>query len=172
MSIRIRPASTNDAEPMYRLSLAARKGAYVPFLNGVSLEKFNKAHLFTPDKRVAFATSLQKYIDMPHRYRADVCITGDGEVVGYIKATLTPASVYISNLYVKPSAQGQGIGEVLLNNIYEISAGRTIVLDVVRDNRAAVNFYVKRGFTEVDRLKRTYYSLEMIRMQRVSKTII
>lgn len=166
MPVNVRAVRLQDAEPMVRLSLAARRQAYVGILKGAAGEAFLKNHQYTPHALSAFRRSLEKYCTMPEVFVAYVAESDADGVVGYIKAKLTPSSVYISNLYVDPLKQGHGIGGILLNEVMALSNGRPIILDVVRENELAVAFYASRGFEKVDDTVKSYYSLPMIRMRK------
>lgn len=166
MATSIRAARFTDADAMVRLSLAARSEAYTNLLQGDAKTRFIKDHHYTPNRTAAFAHSLEKYHNNPETHRAYVALSEAGEVIGYIKATLSPDSVYISNLYVHPSAQGQGAGGALIESINDIAKGRRLILDVARDNHTATAFYVRRGFIQVESSAKSYYALPMIRMQK------
>lgn len=60
-------------------------------------------------------------------------------------------SFYISNIAVDESYQNLGIGKMLLNYFKEKYKGKTIGLDVVKDNLQAINTYIKSGFEIVEK---------------------
>jgi len=49
-------------------------------------------------------------------------------------------------LFVQRASRGQGVGQALLNAVFEKTPG-VITLNVARSNRDAIRFYEKNGFT-------------------------
>lgn len=71
-----------------------------------------------------------------------------GTPVGFASYLLLENLIRIPKLYVLPEAQGQGVGNLLLNAITRkgVEAGATILeLNVKRDN-PSLKFYLKAGF--------------------------
>lgn len=78
-----------------------------------------------------FGRLSQSYRDFPH-------VTGDREVMW--------------KLYVHPHHQGRGIGSRLLAEVESMVEGEELWLEVVDGNHQARDFYVSRGFAEVERV--------------------
>ena len=54
----------------------------------------------------------------------------------------------ISNLFVKPELQGQGIGRMLFKHLFKVFKGKNIKDLHVPSSRNAVKFYEKMGFLQ------------------------
>ena len=78
-----------------------------------------------------FGRLTQSYRDFPH-------VTGEREVMW--------------KLYVHPDHQGAGIGSRLLAEVEQLVEGDELWLEVVDGNDAAYDFYLARGFEEVERV--------------------
>lgn len=96
--------------------------------------------------------TLQPYLQPP--YGLWLACT-DGQVVGCI--ALRPLSQErgeIKRLYVKPAFRGQGLADRLLDALEHgaLQLGyRTLYLDTKDDLEAAIRFYQRRGYREVER---------------------
>jgi ribosomal protein S18 acetylase RimI-like enzyme len=55
-------------------------------------------------------------------------------------------------LYVHPDHHGRGIGSRLLAEVESMVEGEELWLEVVDGNHQAYDFYVSRGFREVERV--------------------
>jgi ribosomal protein S18 acetylase RimI-like enzyme len=68
--------------------------------------------------------------------------------------TVTPSDTYLARIAASPPFTGRGIGLQLLAQAL-LEAGNTgaqrCVLDVAEDNRRAVKFYIRAGFSELGR---------------------
>ena len=60
-------------------------------------------------------------------------------------------SYYISNIAVDKNYQNLGIGKRLLNYFKETHSDKPVGLDVVKDNEAAINAYIKSGFKIINK---------------------
>lgn len=84
----------------------------------------------------------------------------DGELCGYIVATLRDRDLVIANLAVAPRARRRGIASALLREIIDFAAvmrARCCCLQVRESNTAATTLYRRFGFAAVGRVLR-YYS--------------
>lgn len=91
-----------------------------------------------------------------HFYFAEI----EREIVGYLKVNMGdaqtedyPSSLEIERIYVKSSFQGQGIGQILMNKAIEIGSEKElgiVWLGVWDQNREAIRFYERNGFTVFD----------------------
>lgn len=87
-------------------------------------------------------------------------IEGDKRVVGYYGLWLLYGEGHITNIAVHPEFRGIGLGNMLLEDIINISRENKIhalTLEVRVSNTVAINLYKKYGFIEVARRK-GYYS--------------
>lgn len=73
-----------------------------------------------------------------------VALNDDG-IDGYM--TMTEAE--LNDLYIRPGAQGTGVGSALLEKAQELSAG-TLSLWTFQRNGAARRFYERRGFIAME----------------------
>ena len=83
----------------------------------------------------------------------------DGErVVGYAGLIAYPEEAHIATIGVTASAQGRGIGALLLDTLLAEADTRSavVLLEVRADNEVAQALYRRRGFTEIGR-RRGYY---------------
>lgn len=167
MAAIVRLAKQTDSDGMLRLSVAARIKAYEPIIKGESHDAFLKKHIVTAHRLGNFSASLQKYLHQEDAFTAYV-VEEDGEVRGYIKISISPDSLYISNLYVDPLAQGNGYGSSLIEETIRLAKGRTIILDVVEQNLSALRVYAKYGFKQVEARRKTFHGLPVIRLKRTS----
>ncbi|MFG6461383.1 GNAT family N-acetyltransferase [Roseateles sp. DXS20W] len=71
----------------------------------------------------------------------------DGERVGYFTVEPHDGELRLHHLYLKPAAQGQGLGAWVLNRVK--SRGLPITLAALRDSRAN-GFYLRHGFRVVE----------------------
>ena len=83
----------------------------------------------------------------------------DNQIVGYIVQVLAADESNILNICVDESHRQLGIAKKLMDNAIEYSSSadiKTVFLEVRSSNNAAINLYVKSGFTEVG-LRKGYY---------------
>ena len=78
----------------------------------------------------------------------------NNQILGYCHCFEKNGQYYISKIYVHPTAQGKGIGKLLLNTIEKQANDfnfSTLALNVNRNNTAK-DFYAKNGFIIVEEL--------------------
>ena len=81
------------------------------------------------------------------------------ELVGYAGLCDYPDEAFVQTMAVAPSAQGQGVGALLLTELLEEAARRrqrVVSLEVRADNLAAQRLYDRSGFTRTG-VRRGYY---------------
>jgi len=71
----------------------------------------------------------------------------DGVRVGYFTVEPRDAELRLHHLYLKPAAQGQGIGAWVINQVK--ARGLPITLAALRESRAN-SFYLRHGFKVVE----------------------
>lgn len=72
-----------------------------------------------------------------------------GEVVGFIAPSIREGKRRVGALYVRPDAQGQGVGGQLLQKAIEwYGRDQDVFLHVATYNHRAIEFYEKYGFVE------------------------
>ena len=112
--------------------------------------------LFAPDTWTA-----AMYRDELHRTDSRhylVAVDDGGVVVGYAGLIAYPEEAHIATIGVTATAQGQGIGALLLDTLLAEADTRSqvVLLEVRADNEVAQGLYRRRGFTEIGR-RRGYY---------------
>jgi ribosomal-protein-alanine N-acetyltransferase len=82
-----------------------------------------------------------------------------GEVIGHAVVSTAGDIAELQRIAVVASHRRGGVASALLAGVLEV-AGRTeadrLLLEVREDNHAALAFYARRGFTEIDRRPRYY----------------
>ena len=146
----LRPGTTDDIDAFVALGRAVVPPTYGPIDAAYAQRMLDE--WWTPE---VFAMSLAR--------NAHVVAELDGEVVGLANLGRLSASYrdfpHVSDdrevmwkLYVHPDHQGAGIGSRLLTAIEEQANDDWLWLEVVDGNDAAYDFYVARGFAEVERV--------------------
>ena len=83
----------------------------------------------------------------------------DDEVVGHAVVSTAGDIAELQRIAVAAAHRRGGVASALLAGVLEV-AGRTeadrLLLEVREDNHAALAFYARRGFTEIDRRPRYY----------------
>ncbi|MCA1710931.1 MAG: ribosomal protein S18-alanine N-acetyltransferase [Actinobacteria bacterium] len=88
-----------------------------------------------------------------------VALDGDA-VVGYGGLCDYPDEAFVQTIAVAPTAQGSGVGGLLLQALLDEAARhrqRTVSLEVRADNEPAKRLYARFGFRQVG-VRRGYYS--------------
>lgn len=69
--------------------------------------------------------------------------------IGYVAVCPQDSALFLSKVYLKQAYRGKGYASMLLNKAEEVAAGRNlskIYLTVNRQNRHAIDVYLKKGF--------------------------
>lgn len=126
----LRAATASDLPVIAEVHLASRAGAGRAFPPGVHGDDEARAWVAGWD--------LTAY---------DVCVAElDGDVVGYTRATPT----WLDDLYVRPAAQGRGVGTALLERVLATHPDG-VGLWVFESNVPARDFYARHGFVTLER---------------------
>ena len=75
-------------------------------------------------------------------------LEGD-RVVGYTAYEETQQQIYLSKLYLHQSTRGKGYASQVFDWYEEIASGKTLHLNVNKQNQQAIAVYEHRGFTRV-----------------------
>ncbi len=98
--------------------------------------------------------SLRAQLDKPD---AEFVVADDGVAIAgmaFAGAGADGKTVTLSQLYVRPGRQGQGIGGLLLDEIIEsFPDAERIRLEVEPANARAIAFYRTQGFVEIGRIE-------------------
>ena len=131
--IHIRPARMAELDRLAAIGLAAWPRGIAPLVPGLVWDRVRAANPFRPFLR--------------HRRDAVVVAEMAGEPAGI--AARDDGSDYISDLWVSPLHEGQGVGSALLQSLEEAIAksghGRAR-LEVLTSNVRAMALYRRRGY--------------------------
>lgn len=98
-----------------------------------------------------------------------VADSGDGAVLGVSDLGRFEGRSVVWKMYVRPAAQGLGLGRGLLGRAIQAAGGEDVWLDVFAQNVRAVGFYRSQGFELVDGADTScVLGHEMIRMRRLA----
>lgn len=145
----IRRATLDDAEVLAELGLTTFVDTF--------------AHLYPPEDLAAFLAeayaeaTFEAFLTLPGH--ALWLAERDGEAIGYAQAgpcalphpEVTPACGEIKRLYVRKSAQNDGVGQALLGVALDWLAapGRRLWIGVWSENLGAQRLYARHGFRKV-----------------------
>ena len=113
----------------------------------------------------------------PDAFRQDFCaanttmVTMEGRDIGYVSLKTTDAGLYLENIQLSPSAQGQGIGTVVLKNILQNHASESVELTTFTDN-PAMHLYERLGFGVIGREGETIRMLKPVERFRNSRNYV
>lgn len=79
----------------------------------------------------------------------------NGEKLGFtgIEVNQEPGKTKIHKIYILPTAQGKGIGKLLIKKVKEISLANnqiSLLLNVNKYNQSAISFYEYLGFVKIE----------------------
>jgi GNAT superfamily N-acetyltransferase/chorismate mutase len=126
----LRPATVDDLPAIAEVHLTSRAGAGDAFPPGVHTDDEARAWVAGWDLTA---------------YDVHVAVLG-GRVVGYTRSTPT----WLDDLYVRPDAQGDGVGTALLQRVLDQHPDG-VGLWVFESNRRARDFYARHGFVALER---------------------
>jgi len=82
-----------------------------------------------------------------------------GELLGYAGLMVTGAEADVQTVAVAPSAQGRGVGRLLLDTLVDRAAAcgaTSLLLEVRADNGPAISLYERSGFERISVRPRYY----------------
>lgn len=167
MTVTIRPATEGDIDAMYALSCAVHlTPLYQKLIPKSHRDEFIER--FTPKPE-----QLETHRDRMRRHLADpdwfiwVADDENGRICGFASARQVEGMYKLKGLFVDEAFQGQGIGRQLFNVACEAApVGQPIVLDVIAENKRAIEIYIRAGFRPTDYVPDPYYGAPMVRMQK------
>ena len=89
-----------------------------------------------------------------------------GKVIGFIHFLVFEDYIDIVDIVVDISNRKQGIGSKLLKSLENYNI-KEILLEVSENNKTALSFYLKNGFTKVGIRKGYYNGIDGITMKKV-----
>lgn len=134
----IRPARAEDASRIAEIWIFAKRAAYRSIFQ-------NDQVSFGEMQVLPLALELRDREGM----RQDLWVYEEGFVKGVVRCTGTvEGALWISDLYVEPFFQGDGVGRALLEHCMAMAqgAGKQLRLWVLEKNGRARRFYEKNGF--------------------------
>ena len=106
---------------------------------------------------------IDRFVDKIVRLARIISIEVDGELAGILSIYCNDHATqraFIPSVCIYPHFRGLGLGLMLIDQAKQLAseAGMNrIVLEVGKDNRAALNLYDKHGFLPVDESELTYF---------------
>ena len=133
MNIEIRTATNDDAESVHRVLNASRIEflPYAPSAHTVEEDRHWVSQTLIPTGRVELA-------DL------------SGITVGVVATSVSGEAGWVDQLYVLPGYTNQGVGTALLTHSLS-NLPRPVRLWTFQENKRAINFYTRHGFSEVTR---------------------
>ena len=136
-------------------------------LRQIAYQTFDETfrHLNTPENMKAYldkAFDLAKLQqELSNQFSAFFFLFTENQLVGYLKVNQNqaqtdlqdPKSLEIERIYVKQEFKGKGLGRILIDKGIEVAKENNkeyVWLGVWEKNQAAIAFYKKMGFREVD----------------------
>jgi len=132
----------------------------------VNLERFRWWHIdeVLPIERELFApepwTAHHFWSELGQTSTRHYVVAIDEGVMGYAGLCDYPDEAFIQTMAVAPSYQGQGVGQLLLDDLLGEARRRgqqRVLLEVRADNEPAQRLYARNGF-EKEGVRRGYYA--------------
>lgn len=167
MTVNIRRATEGDIDAMYRLSCSVHlTPLYQKLIPSAQRKEFVERFTPGPEQLEAYRERMRRHLADPDWF---VWVAEDTQ--GTIRASSSARQVEgmfkLKGLFVDEVFQGQGIGKQLFNIKCEAAPpNQPIVLDVIADNKRAINIYTRAGFHQIDFTPEPFYGAPTIRMQK------
>lgn len=109
------------------------------------------------DNFLANAYNNENMVRRVERSHAFVALE-DEEIVGFANFSYVndDGKSELAAIYFLPEAQGKGLGTKLLEQGFKLPNVRAIELNVKKDNALGMNFYLSKGFKQIDSFKEDY----------------
>jgi|GEM_PF-602490 len=157
-NINVRLATAADAEKIYNVQKEAWMCTYISLANSVTehdiVEEF---HDSKRDARIGRFTEMLKLQEYDFATCEDVQYVTelDGQIVAFTH--YKRSSNHLHAIYVVPTAQGKGIGSMLMAQVEaDLSAAPEITLSVATYNTKAISFYEHKGFVLIPHSEDSY----------------
>lgn len=133
----IRPAGPADAGAVAELGAEVLPATYGPIDEALAAHQ-----LATWWAEEVLADRMER---LPHWVAEE-----DGRCCGVSDLGRYEGRAVVWKMYLRPSAQGQGLGRALLSRVLEAAPDEDVWLDVFAENHRAVGFYRSQGFEVVE----------------------
>lgn len=120
------------------------------------------------DNFLATAYNDENMVRRVERSHAFVALV-EAQVVGFANFSYVKddGKSELAAIYLLPEAQGKGLGTKLLEQGLALPNVQAIELSVEKDNASGMNFYIAKGFKQIDAYKEDFagHELDTVRMR-------
>lgn len=128
----LRKAGNRDISRIAEILIFTKRTTYRPIFKNDNVS-FNEMQVLNEIKKLSQPSALD-----------NIYVYDDGIVKAMVKIEDVGEKTKVSEFFVDPFFQGEGIGTKILNNVIEKS--KEVFLYVLDKNERAIRFYVKMGF--------------------------
>lgn len=128
----LRKAGNRDISRIAEILIFTKRTTYRPIFKNDNVS-FNEMQVLNEIEKLSQPSALD-----------NIYVYDDGIVKATVKIEDVGEKTKISEFFVDPFFQGEGIGTKILNNVIEKS--KEVFLYVLDKNERAIRFYVKMGF--------------------------
>lgn len=128
----LRKADNRDISRIAEILIFTKRTTYRPIFKNDNVS-FNEMQVLNEIEKLSQPSALD-----------NIYVYDDGIVKAMVKIEDVGEKTKVSEFFVDPFFQGEGIGTKILNNVIEKS--KEVFLSVLDKNERAIRFYVKMGF--------------------------
>lgn len=128
----LRKAGNRDISRIAEILIFTKRTTYRPIFKNDNVS-FNEMQVLNEIEKLSQPSALD-----------NIYVYDDGIVKAMVKIEDVAEKTKVSEFFVDPFFQGEGIGTKILNNVIEKS--KEVFLYVLDKNERAIRFYVKMGF--------------------------
>lgn len=128
----LRKAGNRDISRIAEILIFTKRTTYRPIFKNDNVS-FNEMQVLKEIEKLSQPSALD-----------NIYVYDDGIIKAMVKIEDIGEKTKISEFFVDPFCQGEGIGTKILNNVIEKS--KEVFLYVLDKNERAIRFYVKMGF--------------------------
>ncbi len=128
----LRKAGNKDISRIAEILIFTKRTTYRPIFKNDNVS-FNEMQVLNEIEKLSQPSALD-----------NIYVYDDGIVKAMVKIEDVGEKTKVSEFFVDPFFQGEGIGTKILNNVIEKS--KEVFLYVLDKNERAIKFYVKMGF--------------------------
>lgn len=163
-SVTVEPATRDDLESMYRISVLAHQASYDELIPIEYKQEFNVRYSFTDESKRRYESTTLVYIEQPDHQAFVAKI--EGQVVGYVTLRRQDGELQLKSLFVHPEYQGKGVGSVLFKEAIGTGNNDIVTLTVIEANDRARHLYEKYGFRVVGKSPALFFGASQVIMKR------